>query len=45
MMLSMIFVMLPRASASADRINEVLELFSSIKDMDETKILAMIRKD
>jgi len=37
MMLSMIFVMLPRASASADRINEVLELFSSIKDMDETK--------
>lgn len=32
MMLSMIFVMLPRASASAERINEVLQMPTSITD-------------
>jgi ATP-binding cassette subfamily B protein len=31
-MVSMIFVMLPRASASAERINEVLDMESDIKD-------------
>jgi ATP-binding cassette, subfamily B, multidrug efflux pump len=32
LMVSMIFVMLPRASASAERINEILETEESIKD-------------
>lgn len=34
MMLSMMFVMIPRASASADRINEVLNLEKKLKDSD-----------
>ncbi|WP_445491873.1 ABC transporter ATP-binding protein [Niallia sp. 03133] len=37
MMVSMVFVMMPRASASADRINEVLEMPVSIKDSKEAK--------
>ncbi len=35
-MVSMIFVMLPRASASAERINEVLDLKSEIIDGDDS---------
>ncbi|MFT8321421.1 MAG: ABC transporter ATP-binding protein [Bacillus sp. (in: firmicutes)] len=35
MMVSMIFVMMPRASASADRINEVLEMPLSIQDLKQ----------
>lgn len=35
MMVSMIFVMMPRAAASADRINEVLEMSLSIKEMED----------
>ena len=34
MMVSMIFVMMPRASASAERINEVLQMPASITDKD-----------
>ena len=34
MMLSMMFVMIPRASASADRINEILNLEKTLKDKD-----------
>ena len=37
LMISMISIMLPRASVSARRINEVLETESSIKDKEETK--------
>lgn len=37
MMLSMLFVMLPRASASADRIMEVLETVPSIKDPEQAQ--------
>lgn len=37
-MLSMIFVMIPRARASADRINEVLEIEHQINDPDEMRI-------
>ncbi|MGP7816358.1 ABC transporter ATP-binding protein [Niallia sp. 01092] len=37
MMVSMIFMMMPRASASADRINEVLAMQVSIKDSGEEK--------
>ena len=37
MMLSMMFVMLPRASASAIRINAVLDMQPEIKDADEVK--------
>ena len=37
LMISMISIMLPRASVSARRINEVLEAESSIKDKKETK--------
>ena len=36
-MLAMIFMMLPRAQVSANRINEVLETQSSIKDGNITK--------
>lgn len=39
MMLSMLFVMLPRASASADRIKEVLETEPSITDPEDPKII------
>jgi ATP-binding cassette subfamily B protein len=38
LMLSMLFVMLPRAVASAKRINEVLEMKSSIKDAEQVKL-------
>lgn len=38
-MVSMIFVMLPRASASADRINEVLDIVPNIKDIEKDKII------
>ncbi len=37
LMISMISIMLPRASVSANRINEVLETETSIKDKEETK--------
>jgi ATP-binding cassette subfamily B protein len=37
MMLSMMFVMLPRASASAVRINAVLDIEPEIKDADKTQ--------
>jgi ATP-binding cassette subfamily B protein len=36
-MISMMFIMLPRAAASADRINEVLEIEPEIKDADQVK--------
>jgi ATP-binding cassette subfamily B protein len=36
-MVSMIFVMLPRASASADRINEVLDIIPNIEDIEKDK--------
>lgn len=37
LMVSMISIMLPRASVSANRINEILDQDLSIKDKDETK--------
>jgi len=37
-MLSMMFVMIPRASASATRINEVLEITPEIKDAEQVKL-------
>lgn len=37
LMISMISIMLPRASVSANRINEVLDIQPSIKDKKETK--------
>ncbi len=37
LMISMISIMLPRASVSANRINEVIEKEPSIKDKEETK--------
>jgi len=36
-MVSMMFIMLPRAAASADRINEVLAIEPEIKDADQVK--------
>jgi ATP-binding cassette subfamily B protein len=39
LMLTMIFIFLPRASVSANRINEVLETELSIKDPENPKIL------
>lgn len=39
MMLSMIFIMLPRASASAERIVEVLDTDISIKDPEEPQMI------
>lgn len=36
-MVSMMFVMIPRASASAVRINEVLDMFPEIKDAERVK--------
>ncbi|MBA1393944.1 ABC transporter ATP-binding protein, partial [Lactobacillus sp. XV13L] len=39
MMLSMIFVFVPRAQASATRINEVLKMKSTIKENTQTKVL------
>lgn len=38
MMLSMVFVFVPRASASAARINEVLQRDSSVQDADSTEL-------
>jgi ATP-binding cassette, subfamily B, multidrug efflux pump len=38
LMVSMMFIMLPRAAASADRINEVLEIKPEIKDADQLKL-------
>src|SRR6266516_1544181 len=37
LMVSMMFIMLPRAAASADRINEVLAIVPEIKDADQVK--------
>jgi ATP-binding cassette subfamily B multidrug efflux pump len=37
LMVSMMFVMLPRAAASADRINEVLDIMPEIKDVEQIK--------
>jgi ATP-binding cassette, subfamily B, multidrug efflux pump len=37
LMLSMMFIMLPRAAASADRINEVLDIVPEINDAAEVK--------
>src|SRR6266567_2085248 len=37
LMISMMFIMLPRAAASADRINEVLAIEPEIKDTDQVK--------
>jgi ATP-binding cassette subfamily B protein len=37
LMLSMMFIMLPRAAASADRINEVLDIVPEINDAPEVK--------
>lgn len=37
LMVSMMFVMLPRAAASADRINEVLVMVPEIKDAEQVK--------
>ena len=44
LMISMISIMLPRASASAKRINDVLETESSIKNSKETKLLDKNKK-
>ncbi len=44
LMISMISIMLPRASVSAKRINEVLETKESIKDAKETKELNKDKK-
>ena len=38
LMVSMMFIMLPRAAASADRINEVLAIEPEIKDADQVKL-------
>jgi ATP-binding cassette, subfamily B, multidrug efflux pump len=38
LMVSMMFIMLPRAAASADRINEVLAIEPEIKDTDQVKL-------
>jgi ATP-binding cassette, subfamily B, multidrug efflux pump len=38
LMVSMMFIMLPRAAASADRINEVLEILPEINDPDQAKL-------
>lgn len=44
LMISMISIMLPRASVSAKRINEILETKESIKDAKETKELNKNKK-
>lgn len=44
LMISMISIMLPRASVSAKRINDVLETESSIKNSKETKLLDKNKK-
>ncbi len=45
MMLSMIFVFIPRASASAERINEVLDVDDTIKDPKQPVPFAQISKN
>ncbi|WP_301390129.1 ABC transporter ATP-binding protein [Enterococcus spodopteracolus] len=45
MMLSAIFIMVPRAQASADRINEVLEEDAGIVDPEQPKTVALAGKD
>ncbi|MGM0125311.1 ABC transporter ATP-binding/permease [Enterococcus sp. AZ194] len=45
MMLAMIFVMVPRAQASADRINEVLELDPDIIDVPKPEKLSLKGKE
>lgn len=44
-MLSMIFVMIPRASASADRINEVLDIVPRMKDVDKDKFARQSKRN
>ena len=44
LMISMVSIMLPRASVSAERINEVLETEPKIKDKDETKQFKVDKK-
>ena len=44
LMISMVSIMLPRASVSANRINEVLETEPSIKDKKETKKFDQTKK-
>lgn len=44
MMLTIIFVMVPRAQASADRINEVLDEIDEIKDPESPKQLALAKE-
>ena len=43
LMVSMMFIMLPRAAASADRINEVLAIEPEIKDADQVKLANSMR--
>ncbi|MBO0461150.1 MULTISPECIES: ABC transporter ATP-binding protein [Enterococcus] len=45
MMLSAIFIMVPRAQASADRINEVLEEDAGIVDPEQPKTVGLAGKD
>jgi len=45
MLLSMIFVMVPRAQASADRINEVLEETDDIKDINQPEAISLSKAD
>ncbi|BAO07945.1 MULTISPECIES: ABC transporter ATP-binding protein [Enterococcus] len=45
MMLSAIFIMVPRAQASADRINEVLEEDAGIVDPEQPETVALAGKD
>lgn len=45
MMLSAIFIMVPRAQASADRINEVLEEDAGIIDPEQPETVALAGKD
>lgn len=45
LMISMVSIMLPRASVSAERINEVLETEPKIKDKEETKQFKADKKD
>lgn len=39
LMISMVSIMLPRAAVSAERVSEVLETESSVKDLPETRVL------
>ena len=44
LMISMVSIMLPRASVSAKRINEVLDTVPSIKDKEQAKNLIQIKR-